>query len=414
MRARRARNVAPGPVRRLNVMMRGLRALVLIAAAGMVLAACTLNPNGQGARDALINQIADDAVAFNDAYAHAVNAQILLNILRARDRQPRYYLSTTGISDAPFISDDRTLGLSGIGLGNGFANWAIGSGSLHRETSRRPSYAVQPLGADTLAKAVFQPTPHNVFLHYWNSGWPRDMLVLLLVDKITRVEGGRAFSFDNEANNVSADCVSAVQTSGCAFVREARTLIGAMNQSAAPLPPNAPCGLIEAYSPVISIPSRPPVAGEACATQFIVGGATYTLSLRSFDDIVYYVGELMRLSYTRGDAVLEAPLNVSVAGLRGGGQGAPLFRILPQGAANEAARGKPRQDFAASVQYAGQRYFAGQAVGRACADAAPDGLCKDDASNGDRSSSVLSLLAELLALNQSPDSIRAPGRVFTE
>jgi hypothetical protein len=392
------------------VMMARLRAAALVLVC-LGASACAIDPNGPGARDALISRISDDAVAFNDAYAHAVNAQILLNILRARDRQPRYYLSTTGISDAPLVSDDRTIGLSGIGLGNGFSNFALGALSGHRETSRRPSYAVQPFSADTLIKSVFQPTPNAVFAHYWNGGWPRDLLLLLMVDKLTRTENGGTVIFDNEANNVSADCPVAVETSGCAFVRAMRAFQSAIaNKPAASLPENAPCGLIAAYAPTAPVRARTPVKGESCPTQFIVGAATYTLELRSFDDIVYYVGELMRLSFTQGDPVLEAPIKIAVAGLRGGGAGVPLFRILPQQQAGAGARNA----FAASVEYAGERYFAGQAVGRACADAAPSGPCRDDAANGDRSSSVLSLLAELLALNQSPDAIRAPGRVFAE
>jgi hypothetical protein len=36
------------------------------------------------------------------------------------------------------------------------------------------------------------------------------------------------------------------------------------------------------------------------------------------------------------------------------------------------------------------------------------------AEEGDRSSSVLSLIAEILALNQSPEAIRAPSRLIAE
>jgi hypothetical protein len=42
------------------------------------------------------------------------------------------------------------------------------------------------------------------------------------------------------------------------------------------------------------------------------------------------------------------------------------------------------------------------------------GRCQDNADEGDRSSSVLSLIAEILALNQSPDAIRAPSRLIAE
>jgi hypothetical protein len=127
--------------------------------------------------------------------------------------------------------------------------------------------------------------------------------------------------------------------------------------------------------------------------------------------MVYYVGELMRAAYTEADGdpktPMEARVKVKVAGLRGGGAGAPLFRIVPESAAAGHA-------FAASISYDGRVYFAGPPIGRACADARPAGVCADDAAHGDRSSSVLSLLAELLALNQSPDAIRAPARFLAE
>jgi hypothetical protein len=53
-------------------------------------------------------------------------------------------------------------------------------------------------------------------------------------------------------------------------------------------------------------------------------------------------------------------------------------------------------------------------VGRSCGEATADGVCQDNAEEGDRSSSVLSLIAEILALNQSPEAIRAPNRLIAE
>ncbi len=100
-------------------------------------------------------------------------------------------------------------------------------------------------------------------------------------------------------------------------------------------------------------------------------------------------------------------MNIRAAGLRGGGRGVPLFRILPANAENAPL-------YAAEVNYAGARYAAGPAIGRSCADASASGVCRDDAEQGDRSSSVLSLIAEVLALNQSPDAIRAPSRLIAE
>ena len=66
------------------------------------------------------------------------------------------------------------------------------------------------------------------------------------------------------------------------------------------------------------------------------------------------------------------------------------------------------------VTYGGERYRAGPAIGRSCGEASASGRCRIIADEGDRSSSVLSLIAEILALNQSPDAIRAPNRLIAE
>jgi hypothetical protein len=127
------------------------------------------------------------------------------------------------------------------------------------------------------------------------------------------------------------------------------------------------------------------------------------------DDMVYYIGELMRagaMVAEEGEPI-EAQITVRAAGLRGGGRGVPLFRVVPDGAANADI-------YAASVVYGGRRYHAGPAVGRSCGAASEEGRCQDTAAEGDRSSSVLSLIAEILALNQSPDAIRAPSRLIAE
>lgn len=389
---------------------------VLIAA----VAACALGSCAAGLamptnRDTLARQIADDAAAFNEAYAQAVSAQILLNILRSRDRLPRHYLSMTGISDSPSLRWRQNVGVGGAPLGEGASPWGIGNFTLERETQSRPSYAIQPFNAETLTRAAFQPTQPYVFAHYWQSGWPRDLLLLLMVERIERTgRNNERATFVNEANVIFADCAESVRTAGCDFVREVRALLLIADnpppQSGIDLQHGRPlCGLIEAYGP--SPPVRPAAsgAGADCDPVFAVGAATLRLRLRSLDDMVYYVGELMRadaMNAAPGQA-MEAQVNVRAAGLRGGGRGVPLFRIIPAGAAHAPL-------YAAEVDYAGARFAAGPAIGRSCADASAAGPCRDDAEQGDRSSSVLSLIAEVLALNQSPDAIRAPSRLIAE
>lgn len=382
-------------------------------AAVLLVASCASAPQSLSQRERLARQIADDAVGFNEAYGQAVSAQILLNILRSRDRLPRYYLAMTGISDSPSWSTTQSAAIGGIPLGGDIGTpWGVGGFGVERERASRPNYAVQPFNADTLTRTAFQPTPANVFEHYWYSGWPRDLLLLMMVESIEKTGAdGAVQTYTNEANTIFNDCAPGVDTEGCAFVREMRSFLAAAEQrptgsGAAGRPI---CGLVEAYAPASPVRAIAPGADQTCDPHFIVGATTLRFRLRSLDDMVYYIGELLRAGHMAagpGEAI-EAQVNVRAAGLRGGGRGVPLFRVVPASEATQAI-------YAAEISYAGRRYRAGPAIGRSCGEETADGSCRDSAEEGDRSSSVLSLIAEILALNQSPDAIRAPSRLLAE
>jgi hypothetical protein len=383
-------------------------AFVAMIAAGFGASGCTTVRSVGLDRSDLTRRIADDAVAFNEAYAQAVNGQILLNVLRARDRLPRYYLTTSGISDAPTSTSRWNAGIGALRLGQPRDPWGQGNIGWGAEASRRPSFAVQPFDAQTLTRTVFTPIAAPVFQHYWTSGWPRDLLTFVLVEDIVAPDGTR---FRNEANDLVSDCTNAPSSRGCAFVGAAQKLLAAADAAEAQSPPSllAPsegnCGLSVVYGPMAAAIKSDP--NGACPASIAIDGQVWTLNLRSFDEAVYYVGELLRAGATQGDnPVLSARVQVRAAGLRGGGTGVPLFRVVRGGI-------DPQDGWSAVVAYQGQRYAAGPAVFRSCAQASQKGPCADDWENGDRSSSVLSLLAEILALNQSPDAIKAPTRIFT-
>jgi hypothetical protein len=370
--------------------------------------ACAIGPAIPGRREALARQIADDAVAFNEAYARSVSGQILLNILRARDRQPRHYLSMSGIQDAPSIRFREAGTASSIPLGEGASPWGFGSVTLERESQSRPSYALQPFGPEALTRVAFQPTSVNVFAHYWNSGWPRDLLMLLLVETIS-VAGpeGSFTTVTNDAAVIRADCVGAAAgASGCAFVVTARTLLAEIERlPERPIPPQR-CGLVGVFGE-----GAPPPEATECRVRISVNGKIYTLGLRSLDDAVYYVGELLRETDGPAGDVLEAAVTVKAAGVASEADvRAPLFRVVDLGGGWFADPG----GFAASAVYQGRRYASGPPVGRNCAAVSPKGACAADPALGDRSSSVLSLMAELFALNQSPDALRPPARLIAE
>ncbi len=392
-----------------------MKSVFAACAAALFAASCVTAPDFPSQRERLARQIADDAVGFNEAYGQAVSAQILLNILRSRDRLPRYYLAMTGISDSPSWTTTQSAAIGGVPLGAVNSPWGFGEVGIERERATRPSYAVQPFDATTLARTAFQPTPSAVFEHYWYSGWPRDLLMLMMVESIEKTDSnGHIGVYTNEANTIFGDCAASVQSDGCDFVREVRAFLATSQQhpfergidlqNGRPL-----CGLVEAYNPTSAVRPAAPREGQICEPVFAVGSNTLRLRLRSLDEMVYYVGELLRAGGMRsapGEAI-EAQVTVRAAGLRGGGQGVPLFRVVP---AHESAHGI----YAAEIAYGGERYRAGPAIRRSCGEQSADGVCRDVAEEGDRSSSVLSLIAEILALNQSPDAIRAPSRLIAE
>lgn len=392
-----------------------MKSVIVACVAALLAASCASGGQIPSQRERLTRQISDDAVAFNEAYGQAVSAQILLNILRSRDRLPRHYLAMTGISDSPSWTTSRSVSIGGVPLGAISSPWGIGEVGASREQSSRPSYAVQPFSADTLTRTAFQPTPANVFNHYWYSGWPRDMLMLMMVESIEKTDAtGHTSTYTNEANTIFDDCGASVQTDGCEFVREVRVFLSMTEQHpyerGVDLERGRPlCGLVESFNP--SSPVRPaaPREGQVCEPVFAVGSDTLRLRLRSLDDMVYYVGELLRAGGMRAEPgeAIEAQVTVRAAGLRGGGRGVPLFRVLP---AHANAHGV----YAAEVAYGDDRFRAGPAIGRSCGEQTAEGVCQDVAEAGDRSSSVLSLIAEILALNQSPDAIRAPSRLIAE
>jgi hypothetical protein len=382
-----------------------LRTLTL-AAAALLFVGCAFGDAGQRRRERLVRDLADDAAAFNEAYAQAMTGQLLLNVLRARDRLPTQYLAMSSIQDAPTVTSSQSFTLGSLTLGDITSPWGVGEASIGREVERHPSYSLGPFASEDLRRVVFDPTEPAVFAEYWNAGWPKDILLLLMADRVIRVEhaGARGVAeFVNDAERLIDNCEGEFQEGGCAYVQLSRTLARELRGRAPDraMDKSGVCGLAAAYSPTRPQPRRPDTPACDRAARVLIGEVEYVIFLRSLDDIIYYLGELLRDDGALQGA-FEAPIRIGSAGIEGGGRGVPLFRVVS---------GEARGRFAASVIYNGVRYSAGPAVSRACALAAESGPCRDDAENGDRSSQVLALLMQLLLRHQSDQSVPAPPTV---
>jgi hypothetical protein len=382
-------------------MAMGLFARLVAATAALMVSACAVSEGHRAReREMLARRIVDDAIAYNQAYSAAINGQILLNILRAYNRQPRQYMSMTGFQNS--VPDSRvvSLGVSALPLGELGEQWGEAAFGAATETQLEPDYAVEPFSSDTFATIALQPTSAEVFRHYWDSGWNRDLLLLLLVEQM-EISGASATVLTNSAGTIAANCEGESYSSGgCAFVRAARELAQrtrSARQTPVPQARGDTCLPFAAYDALDVRPLRS-VAGE-CPVTIVVGNTRYALQLRSLDAVIYYVGELIRrdAAHAPPEGVLEARLRVVAPGAPL--ETTPLFRVVP-------ADDQTEREYAATVSYGGRRYSAGAPANAFCFDPRGPEYCRGAAA--DRSGTVLELLTGLLAYNQSDEAVRAP------
>ncbi len=380
-------------------MRRGFVRLIASACAMLALCACAATQAHQAHERAMLTRrIADDAIAYNQAYSAAINGQILLNILRAYNRQPRQYMSMTGFQNS--VPDSRvvSLGIGALPLGELGEEWGEGALGVGVETQLEPEYAVEPFDSDDFSAIALRPTSTDVFRHYWDSGWNRDLLLILLVEQM-EISGQQPALLSNSAGTIAANCQGEMYASGgCAFVRAARELAQRTRTAArSPVPATESCYPFAAYGVAEVRPLQS--TGGTCPVTIVVGEDAYALQLRSLDAMIYYVGELIRRDGANPppEGVLEARLHVAAPGSPL--QTTPLFRVVPADATSE-------REYAASVTYAGRRYSAGAPANAFCFDPRGPEYCQGPPA--DRSGTVLELLTGILAYNQSAAAVRAP------
>lgn len=389
-------------------------------AMALVLAACAVSDAHQlQRRETMTRRIVDDAVAFNEAYHGAITAQVLLNILRASNRQPRQYTSMSGFTQSGG-SRGASVSVGGVELDRLGESWGEGEFGFDRSRPLAPDFTVSPFESGAFANIVVRPTDPLLFRYYWDSGWNPDLLLMLIVDRVRIVpaNGGPYRDLRNSAGTIANDCVGGNDEGGCAFVlamREFALELGRSERIAAPAPEAGRCGAFAVYvAPGSATPSARRAASTeidpTCPVEIVVGGTRYLMALRSLDDIIYYVGHLMRPDPNASaspDGARYARLGVTAPGMPlWADERVPLFRIVE--ADNASAR-----DYAATVTYAGRRYSAGAPNDRFCYVEGDLEACRRG-SYGDGSGSVLELLVGILAFNQSGQAVAPPQNSVLE
>lgn len=367
-----------------------------------------------------------NAATLNEAHTRAMTAIIAVNVLRARDRWPTNYTTLSGIKSNPTLSLNGSASLGPLGLGNAPMPFAGSSASLARNETANAEYSVNPFSNNDKTQGLLKPIQPEMLQSYWLAGWPRETLMWLFVDAVT-------FTGDAQPWYIDGDEFSAAPSPGdIENIRRYSQIIERAKRNEidfGPLPaPSLDQRRCTPYDPVylretlgggdlgpmrgdmsdaveivekltgrqmvLADDTRTPRAGEpviapdrfnrrlllcdaiAPTWGFIdarTGQPLAGIRTRSFDDMIYFLGETLR-SGTED--------NPTVAG------NVILFQTYAE---------RADKSFAVRVEHAGRVYFI-----------APQAPLGDQVGPKDVTGNVLSLLNQLYLLAQSDEFLRAP------
>lgn len=370
----------------------------------------------------LAESIEDNAATLNEAHTRAMTAIIAINVLRARDRWPTNYTTLSGIKSNPTLALNGSAALTPLGLGNASMPFAGSGASIARNETANAEYSVNPFANNDKTQSLLKPIGPETLLDYWNAGWPRETMIWMFVDSV-RYAGEDRFIFVNGDDFVDPEAPAALDAKrfvelvaaadsgrvffgrlpgesqderACAPYDPAylRTALGAGTQE----PVNETIGVVERLTGkklILSADQRSnrpaneaQLPSDALKRQlllcdpsterwgfmdFATGREVAEVRTRSFDDMIYFLGETLRVSESRAEGAVGDVV---------------LFKTYRQ-------RGDLR--FAVRVQHAGDVYFI-----------APQAPSKVQGTADDQTGNVLGLLNQLYQFAQSDEFLRAP------
>jgi hypothetical protein len=371
-------------------------------------------------RDTLANRIEQNAQDLNEAHTRSLIAIITKNVLRARDDQPTNYTTVSGIKANPVIQSGGSLRLGPLGIGNAPGPFMNSDASLSRNEYADAEYSVNPFASSDNYQSLYEPMAPEILSAYLDSGWDNRILMYMFVDSAELYEAG--------ASSGPRLYIGAGNVSDGAAANPQVTLFHALVDDAAagtvefaPIPnemksrncrPYSPRDLVTAFQLTETPPSEiidtierltektvvmgtpgeaPPAPGEAARpfngqlhlcdppinewqfTNAADGVVRATVRLRSFDDMVYFLGETLR-DYREGPVTFDGQRLIVVREDRKGG------------------------GVSVAVDHAGKTW---QVAGNANRRTHPDDV-------SDRTGTVLSLLNQLYLRAQSAEFLRAP------
>jgi hypothetical protein len=135
---------------------------------------------------------------YSDTYAGTQNRQMLLNLARLSYREPIYFFQLTNINASYTFTGTAALGdihergltnLTGPGAAEGpTTNFRQASATLGGTATQNPVFDLVPLGGDKFAAQLLAPIKPEIFYELFEEGWPVDLLMRVLIERIELVE----------------------------------------------------------------------------------------------------------------------------------------------------------------------------------------------------------------------------------
>ncbi|WP_299329238.1 hypothetical protein [Parasphingopyxis sp.] len=321
------------------------------------------------------------ATDYNRVIADTRNEMILLNIVRARYREPTHYSTLSQVSGNISIRSGVSADLGGI------IDDIDADAGVSLNISSSPSFQIVPLNTNQFAGGILRPIEPNVVAIFLGQGWNQHQLAALLIESVTCNGVEYANDLRNESDGTAeSGLLSQSDVFGLGFqsgaAREANDApiatftpaqASAVNAVLENLDSNYRVTVGENSDGEAQFEIRERVPQELQVTtgaNGVCGGARLSpddYELRSVEGVIYYLGEIVRSG--RG---LRDDRNRLIFDVTTGSPGTHSIH----------------------VEHRGQDWYIG---------ASPE-------PGGDRSIQVISLISQLIALQTSSDALeRSPS-----
>lgn len=142
-------------------------------------------------------RLATQAVNFNLAVEKAQNEMLLLNVVRAKDRLPMYLTGMSTLSGNVQTTLSATVGgsytrakgstKSMMPSATDMLTHAYTPSAMASEVEN-PSYTLAVLDTQEFMLGFLSPVAKGTLAYYWNQGWPPELLLYLLVNRVELVK----------------------------------------------------------------------------------------------------------------------------------------------------------------------------------------------------------------------------------